>query len=249
MRYLCLAVIAAASALGQSAVYVVGHRGFKAVAPENTIASFEAAADAGTDYIELDVRPSKDGLLILMHDGEADRTTNGKGPVSALTFGQIRALDAGKGQRVPTLKEALLWAKRRGVRIDIDHKAGPVEDIAAEIEETGMIRGVVIEGNRANLLKFSQLLPGVDTMPKVQSVEDVTIVCKLLRTTVIRLSVEQTEQRAYVDAVRACGARVSITILGRLDNERDMRRLIGLGAQLIETDHPDLVAKVRASLK
>src|SRR5262245_59458690 len=111
-------------------VWIVAHRGFKAVAPENTIAAFEEAARVGADYMELDVRPTKDGELILMHDAKVDRTTNGKGPVSDFLFVDIRKLDAGKGQPVLTFPEALQWAKKRGVRIDIDHKAGAVEDIA-----------------------------------------------------------------------------------------------------------------------
>src|SRR5215475_16084182 len=108
-------------------VYVVAHRGFKAVAPENTIAAFDAAAAVGGDYMELDVHVTKDGELILMHDAKVDRTTNGKGAVRDLTFAEIRKLDAGKGQQVPTLREALAWAKQKGVRIDIDNKDGTVE--------------------------------------------------------------------------------------------------------------------------
>jgi glycerophosphoryl diester phosphodiesterase len=226
-------------------VWVVGHRGFKAVAPENTIASFEAAAAAGADYMELDVRPTKNGELVIMHDSKVDRTTNGKGEVRDLTLAAIKQLDAGNGQRVPTLREALLWAKTRGVRIDIDHKDGLVDDIARVVRETGMINRVVIEGPRDRLRRFAELLPGVDTMPKVQSVEDIPVICGMLHTTVVRLSLEQLAQPAAVAAVHKCGARVSVTILGKEDNEQGMRRVIQQGAELIETDHPDLVAKMR----
>src|SRR5689334_18176083 len=100
-------------------IWVVAHRGAKNVAPENTIAAFDAAADAGANYVELDVRPTKDGELILMHDATVNRTTGGKGAVRDLTFAEIRALDAGNGQKVPTFREALLWGKRRGVMIDV----------------------------------------------------------------------------------------------------------------------------------
>jgi glycerophosphoryl diester phosphodiesterase len=230
-------------------VWVVGHRGFKAVAPENTIASFEAAAAVGTDYMELDVHQTKDGELVLMHDGKVDRTTNGKGAVRDLTFAEIRRLDAGNGQGVPTLREALLWAKTKGVRIDIDHKDGPVEDIARIVKETGMVNRVVIEGTRDRLKRFTELLPGVDTMPHVQSVEDIRAACATLHTTVIRLSLEQLAQPEAVDTVHKCGARVSVTILGKEDSEEGIRRVIEQGAELIETDHPDLVAKIRLTAK
>src|SRR5215813_2497734 len=246
-RWLWILVLAALVYAQQppNGVYVVAHRGFKALAPENTIGAFDAAAAVGGDYMELDVHRTKDNELILMHDGTVDRTTNSKGAVKDLTFAEIRKLDAGKGQQVPTLREALLWGKQKGIRIDIDHKDGPVEDIARVIRETGMIKRVVIEGPRDRLKRFSELLPGVDTMPHVTSVEDIRTACELLHTTVIRLSLEQLAQPGAVEAVHKCGARVSVTILGKEDNEQDMHRVIEQGAELIETDHPDLVAKVR----
>jgi glycerophosphoryl diester phosphodiesterase len=83
------------------------------MAPENTIAAFDAAAAVGGDYMELDVQVTKDGELVLMHDDKVDRTTNGTGAVRDLTFAETRKLDAGRGQQVPTLREALLWESRR----------------------------------------------------------------------------------------------------------------------------------------
>src|SRR5215831_10344912 len=124
-----LLLAAAVQAQPPNGVYVVAHRGFKAVAPENTIAAFDAAAAVGGDYMEIDVHITKDGELILMHDAKVDRTTNGTGAVRDLRFAEIRKLDAGGGQKVPTLREALLWGKQKGIQIDIDHKDGPVEDI------------------------------------------------------------------------------------------------------------------------
>jgi len=249
LRLLCL-LLAGAVAYAQPAngVWVVGHRGFNAVAPENTIASFEAAAAVGTDYMETDIRQTKDGELILMHDSKVDRTTNGTGLVRDLTLAEIRKLDAGKGQKVPTLREALLWAKEKGVRIDIDHKDGPVEDIARVVKETGMVKRVVIEGPRDRLKRFAELLPGVDTMPKVDSVADIRVACELLHTTVIRLSLEQLAQAEAVAAVHQCGARVSVTILAN-EEEEDIRRAIEQGGELIETGRPDVVAKLRLTLK
>ena len=234
------------SAEAQSGVLIVSHRGAKKVAPENTIAAFDAAADAGADYVELDVRQSKDGELIIMHDARVDRTTDGHGAVRDLSVEEIRRLNAGLGQQVPTFREALLWGRRRGIRIDVDHKAGSVEDIARVIRDTGMIDRVVIEGRTETLQRFAALLPGVDTMPKVASVAEIPVVCNKLRTTVVRLSTEQLQEPQSVKRVRACPARVSYTILGSTDNEDEMRRVIALGAQLIETDNPDVLARVRA---
>lgn len=235
----------AAATRPPSGVWISAHRGAKTVAPENTIAAYEAAAKAGANYIEVDVRRTRDGKLVIMHDSTVDRTTNGHGAVADLTSEKIGTLDAGQGQHVPTFREALLWAKKRGVNIDVDHKAGDVEELAAVIKETGMTSNVVIEGKREQLARFVTLLPGVDTMPKVTSAADASEVCRSLHTTIIRLSLAQLESRELVSAVHACGARVSITILGQTDTQEQMRRAVEAGAQIIETDHPDVLNQLR----
>jgi glycerophosphoryl diester phosphodiesterase len=224
-------------------VMAIGHRGFMGRAPENTIASFAAAQAAGAVYVEVDVRAARDGVLVLMHDATVDRTTAGKGRVAEMAYAALRELG------VVRFRDALLWAKRSGMRVDVDHQAGEVDAIAAEIREAGMTDRVVIEGSRVRLERFAALLPGVDTMPKVRNVGEVGEVCGSLRTTVIRLSLEQLEDARYGEAVRRCGARVAVTILGERDREEEMRRVIGLGAQLIETDHPDVVTRVGGMLK
>ncbi|HDH99865.1 MAG: glycerophosphodiester phosphodiesterase [Candidatus Latescibacterota bacterium] len=93
---------------------LVAHRGYSAVAPENTLAALRAALGAGVSACEVDVRVTSDGELVLMHDETVDRTTDGSGRVRELALSQIRALDAGswkgeefRGERVPTLREAL----------------------------------------------------------------------------------------------------------------------------------------------
>jgi glycerophosphoryl diester phosphodiesterase len=72
-----------------------GHRGAQDVAPENTTAAFEAALNAGADYLETDVQRSADGVLVLMHDPTVDRTTNGRGAVAERKLDELVRLDAG----------------------------------------------------------------------------------------------------------------------------------------------------------
>ncbi len=107
---------------------VIAHRGDTAAAPENTLAAFAAAIDAGADGIELDVHPSRDGALVVHHDHYLDRTTSGAGLVSDHTLGELRALDAGAwfdakfaGESIPTLEEVLRLAAGR-VRLEIELK-------------------------------------------------------------------------------------------------------------------------------
>jgi glycerophosphoryl diester phosphodiesterase len=91
----------------------VGHRGAAGYAPENTLASLQHAIGLGLDFAEFDLRRTQDGVLILLHDKTVDRTTNGKGPVDHFSFRDLKALDAGHGNSIPSLEEALRLADRK----------------------------------------------------------------------------------------------------------------------------------------
>lgn len=84
---------------------IIGHRGASADAPENTLAAFALAVAQGADGVELDVQLAADGWPVVCHDFRVDRVTNGTGLVSQLTVAQLRELDAGQGEYVPTLDE------------------------------------------------------------------------------------------------------------------------------------------------
>jgi glycerophosphoryl diester phosphodiesterase len=111
---------------------VIGHRGAKAYAPENTLSSFHAAADLGIEWVEMDVKITKDGEAIIFHDDELDRCTGASGLVAETTFSDIRDLDAGSwfgesfiGEKIPTLEEALDVIHSRGMGVNIEIKPCP----------------------------------------------------------------------------------------------------------------------------
>jgi glycerophosphoryl diester phosphodiesterase len=84
---------------------IVGHRGAPADEPENTLRSFSRALAVGVAAVELDVQLTKDGRLAVIHDETLDRTTNGRGPVQDFTLAELKRLDAGRGEPVPSLEE------------------------------------------------------------------------------------------------------------------------------------------------
>ena len=121
------------------------HRGDQACAPENTLAAFRSAVEKSAPMIEFDVQATHDGRLVIMHDPTVDRTTNGKGKVSELSFAEIRALDAGswfkprfKGEQVPTLEEALEVIAQKA----LDRKTG-ARGLRSIME--GVMRNVMYE--------------------------------------------------------------------------------------------------------
>lgn len=111
-------------------IYVAAHRGWCAKYPENTMAAFKAAIELGVDQIETDVRVTKDGELVLMHDNTVDRTTNGSGMVIDMTLAEIKSLDAGNGERVPTFIEFMDLVKDHPtLTLDLELKVYPYDGL------------------------------------------------------------------------------------------------------------------------
>ncbi len=110
-------------------VEIIAHRGYSARAPENTLASLEAAVSVGTDAVEFDIQTGADGIPVLFHDAMLSRTSNGVGPVRRRTLSQMQAFDAGAwfgaefaGERIPSLAQAF------------DHLGDRVKRIYAEVK-------------------------------------------------------------------------------------------------------------------
>lgn len=114
---------------------VIAHRGFASRLPENTIAAFEAALRAGADGIECDVRLSADGVPMVIHDATLRRTTGAKGRVSSLTHEQLRQLDAGGSERIPTLAETAELCRGRAIMCIEFKEAGAVAPALAVLRD------------------------------------------------------------------------------------------------------------------
>ncbi|MGC9347672.1 MAG: glycerophosphodiester phosphodiesterase [Anaerolineae bacterium] len=159
---------------------VVGHRGACDLAPENTLASFERAWRDGADIIEMDVRLSADGHVVVFHDATVDRTTDGAGEVATMSLAQLKRLDAGAwfspefaGERIPTLREAAAWAKGRiGMLIELkfspygsfDPELAPlVLDILQDLEVLDQVATISYQPRA--LVQLKVLAPGVPAGP------------------------------------------------------------------------------------
>lgn len=143
---------------GRFPVLVIAHRGFSGAAPENTLAAFKKAMEVDSDMIELDVRFSKDGQVVVIHDDTLDRTTNGRGKVADYTLKELQQFDAGSwfapqfaGEQIPTLIEVLKLAKGKiPVNIEIKddspsrYKITDLADRALqEVKKAGMTGQVI----------------------------------------------------------------------------------------------------------
>lgn len=115
-------------------IYVAGHRGYSEKYPENTLLSFQKAVEAGVDMLELDIQMTKDHQLVIMHDLQVDRTTNGSGSIKEKTLSEIRQLDAGsrfaeafRGLQVPLFSEFLeLFSGNNSLLFNFELKERPL---------------------------------------------------------------------------------------------------------------------------
>lgn len=206
------------------------------VEPENTLRSFVAAQAAGLDVIELDLHLSKDGALVVMHDADVGRTTDGTGLIAEKTLAELRELDAGKGERVPVFEE-VLDAVRAPLQAEI-------KDVAAARALADVLRARDLVG-RVEVLSFhdeaiaeiARLVPGVRTalvasrygpevVQRATAVGATTLVLNIRRLTL-----------ETVEHARAAGLRIIGWVVNTQDDLRLVRALQLDGAT---TDYPDI---------
>ncbi len=127
----------------------IGHRGAMGYEPENTLRSIEKALEQNVDMVEFDVQALKDGEIILMHDDTLDRTTNGHGFVAEKTLKEIKQLDAGKGEKVPTLQEALDV---------IDKKVPVIIEMTGFLTTASLVSDIISYNVKKNNWKYEDIM-------------------------------------------------------------------------------------------
>lgn len=206
------------------------------VEPENTLRSFVAAQQAGLDLIELDLHLSKDGALVVMHDAEVDRTTDGTGPIAEKTLAELRTLDAGRGERVPVFEE-VLDAVRSPLQAEIKDVAA-ARALAEVMHKRDLVSRVEVSSfHDEAVAEITRLVPGVrtaliasrygpDVVERATEVGAATV-CLNIR----RLTLEVVEEARKAD----------LKIIGWVVNTQDHLRLVrALGLDGATTDYPEI---------
>ncbi|WP_418955665.1 glycerophosphodiester phosphodiesterase [Streptomyces tritici] len=214
----------------------IGHRGVMGVEPENTLRSFVRAEHAGMDVIELDLHLSKDGALVVMHDAEVDRTTDGTGLIAELTLGELRGLDAGQGERIPVFDE-VLDAVRAPLQAEIKDEAAARALAEVMLRRDLVGRVEVSSFHDAALAEIKELVPGVRTA-LIASRWDKDIVdrakavgAETLSLNIRRLALETVEQ-AHGEGLK---------VIGWVVNTQDHLRLVrALELDGAATDYPEI---------
>ncbi len=239
--FVCFALLSASLLSAQNrSVAVISHRGEHLHHPENTMPAFEEAVRVGADYFEVDVRTTSDGKLVLMHDAQVNRTTNGQGEVAKMTFDEIRALDAGGGAKVPTFDEVLDYARGK-INIYVDVKQVTAKELVQHIVDHGMADHVVIYSGRISK-EIQDLDPRLKIMPEAGQVEQAQRIVDLLHPKVLAFDAGDFKPEVIAVAKKA-NALIYVDRLGPADNPQTWQEAIDAGADGIQTDHPEELVK------
>jgi glycerophosphoryl diester phosphodiesterase len=249
-----LALLAApAPATPLQPVTIVAHRGLVKGVPENTLAAFRQSVARGITVIELDVRATRDGHLVILHDPTLDRTTDCSGRIAELSLARIKACDAGwrthSGERIPTLAEALAFIKPTPARLLLDIKPGtPLGSVIREVRSSGSAQKMIF-GLRAakDVARIRAELPEATTLAFMPAAGDAAAFTRA-GAHIIRLWSDWVEaDPAIVSRTRQLGPQVWIMVGRRLPSKpagwRALHgRMIATGAQGLITNRPDLIS-------
>lgn len=223
---------------------IFGHRGAAGSAPENTLAGFERALAVGARWVELDVQAHPEALVIF-HDDNLGRCTNGRGRVLDTPLSTLRALDAGGGQRIPLLQEVLERLRGRA-GINVELKAGKaVGPRTAEVLLQALASGwrseslVVSSFDHRALRDFQRLAPNIPVAPLfARGLRSAPAVARRLRTNTVHLGLRLASARALA-RLHACGLRTRVYTVNQLA-VADRLACHGVGG--IFTDYPERFA-------
>lgn len=221
-------------------VLKIGHRGAAGHAPENTVAAILKGIALGVDFVEIDVRRTADGVLVVLHDETVNRTTNGKGRVDRLSLWEVKKFDAGNGEHIPTLQEVLtLAAGQAGLMLELK-----VEGVARQAVE--IVRGV---GFRDPVIYASFLHDELTHVRKADPEASLMVLFGRLPQAPVSRAIahgsshvglrHNTATRPLVDAFHCEDLLVFVYTP---DNPRDIQRVLSLGVDGVISNFPERIS-------
>jgi len=243
----------------KNSVVVIAHRGNHVAAQENTLAAFQNAINVGADYVEIDLRTSKDSQLVIMHDGTVNRMTNGIGKVSDLTWAELKELKVidknhpeWAEQTIPLFSEVLKLCKGK-INIYLDFKNADVNASYQALKKAGMQNSVIVYINAAHqLVEWKKIAPQIPLMvslpDSVQSTAQLNYFLDqykihLLDGSYMDYSVEM------VNAAKAKNIPVWPDIQSATEGPEQWEKAINLGFTGLQTDHPEAMVNFLKSKK
>lgn len=221
----------------------IGHRGAAGHAPENTIAAIRSGVSLGVDFVELDVRRSRDGRLVVMHDKLVDRTTDGTGPVSEMTWEELQSLDAGHGERVPCVEGALAAANGRAGAI-LEAKIPGIGPAIHRVVRASAFSGPVIYASflHTEILEIRKIDPLARTIALMEHVPVAgAALARDANATFVGLTLDCASAE-FIAALHDGGIGV---LLYTVNDPTLIHCAIELGADGVISDYPERIPKIR----
>lgn len=225
---------------------VIAHRTTMGHAPENTLAGIHRALDMGCDGVEIDVRLCADGVPVLIHDDQLDRTTNAIGRIADMTLAELQDVDAGNGERIPTLSEALQLVDGR-ILFVVELKVTPGDDVAA------LSDAVLAEIERADALPWSWLWSFdsetvIELANRAPEGRRIAHLCISPTPDIWRIAAEHRLDGISMhgsgltaENVAACQAHDMATFVWTVNEPSDIQQCIESGATGIVSDYPERI--------
>ncbi|MDH4585735.1 glycerophosphodiester phosphodiesterase [Pseudomonas sp. BN415] len=243
---------------------VIAHRGGRGLWPENTLFAFERAAALKVDMLEMDLRRTRDGELVVLHDARVDRTTNGDGKVAELSLAEVQALDAGyrwsadggeshpyrgQGIRIPTFAEVLERFPEHPKVVEIKvPDVGMEEQVCALLDKHGQRERVLVGSfHERSLSRFREVCPGVATSAGPTSVRLLVALNWIGLGNLVSPSYQALQIPERSGSLQVASDRLMRTALQRglavqmwtINEQPAMRHLLDMGANGLITDYPD----------
>ncbi|WP_339716345.1 glycerophosphodiester phosphodiesterase family protein [Cyclobacterium amurskyense] len=235
---------------------VIAHRAANQNFPENSIIAIEEAIRMGVDIIELDIRVTADGVVVLMHDQTVDRTTTGTGDVEALTYSylqSLRLLHKGKptNEKIPTLEEALKVTKGR-IMVDMDMKTDKVDEVLEVVKAMDVVDELLFFDSDWDVLAaFQESLPDAFIMPRTYKAKEIKKAVKRFNPRAVHIGPSFYTPKTVAIA-KKYGVRLWINALGKIDrnmlanpDEEWAREWLNKGATMVQTDVPSFWTKLK----
>jgi len=234
---------------------IIGHRGSCADQPENTLASYRRAIEAGATVAECDVRTTKDGYLVSSHDANINRTSNGTGLIGQMTLADLKKLDFGsrfdpkfKDERIPTLREILELCKRKiRVMLDLKEEGETYADrIAAEVKKYSSLKEIVLGVRSVEQAKlFRKRLPEARQIGLIPT-KDAIDGFAAARVDAIRLWPKWLEDKSSVAAVRK--HKLGLLLAATSGSRADVLAILPYAPEWVASDDPARVVRTLAEI-
>lgn len=258
-KIIIVILLALSSIMTCAQTKIIAHRGFSAIAPENTLIAFQKAIDCGADYFELDIHKTKDDSIVVIHNESVDKTSsnNMKGEISEMTYNDLTEVKVGytkkfgekyKNERIPTLREALELAKGK-IKVCIEIKVYGVEkEVVKIVNDLKLNDDVIIFSFYYPVItEIRQLDKNIPILFLKSKADKKTIEdAKLINSNAIGVGSKTIITKEFLEVAHNQGIEVW---KWTVDDEAEMQQLIDIGLDGLITNFPDIAIKKRSTLK